>query len=154
MYASLYPSIIRQFNVAPNTQIGMLKIDQQVHNKENRCKLENWTRSMAFMEDIQSQMWLEFCTRWFNLADYTTLYHEVEVFFSTIMNPYYGMRYFNREGLIIPMTFYEERTDLDLQEAMDFDDNRRIVEQHYPVPNIEEWRRWIDAATRNPNQHF
>lgn len=109
---------------------------------------------MAFMEDIQSQMWLEFCTRWFNLADYTTLYHEVEVFFSTIMNPYYGMRYFNREGLIIPMTFYEERTDLDLQEAMDFDDNRRIVEQHYPVPNIEEWRRWIDAATRNPNQHF
>ena len=57
MYASLYPSVIRQFNIAPHTQIGMINIPNKVHDKENRCKLDDrWTRAGAFTEDMISQV--------------------------------------------------------------------------------------------------
>lgn len=151
-YASLYPSIIRQYNVAPNTQIGMLKIMEQVHNRENPCKLEHWTRAGSFMEDIQSQVWLEVCTRWFALADYTQMYHEVEWFFENVMNPFYGLKYYNRDGLIIPMTF--DNTNLQLQEAIDFADYRWSVKEQFIAPDLERWEAWRNAALANPNQHF
>ena len=130
----------------------MLKIAEQVHNRENPCKLEHWTRAGAFMEDIQSQVWLEVCTRWFALANYTQMYHEVEWFFTNIMNPYFGMKYYNREGLIIPMTF--DNNDLKLQEAMDFADYRWCVRDQFVAPDLERWEAWRNAALTNPNQHF
>ena len=150
-YASLYPSIIRQFNIAPHTQIGMLIIDQKVHNKENKRKLENWTRASAFMEDFQSQVWLEICTRWFGLADYGTLYHEVETFFVTTMNALNGLRTYNRNGLIDPMIPYN--TSL-VEDGMIFEDTRQQVQDVYIVPDLTRWEVWRNAAAAVPNQQF
>lgn len=150
-YSSLYPSLIRQFNIAPNTQIGMVIIENAVHARENICKLDSWTRAGAFMEDFQSQVWLEICTRWFNLADYTTLYHEVEAFFTYKANATNGLRLYDRNGLISPMIF--ENKGL-LYEPMIFDDNRREVKDVYICPDLNSWEVWRNAAITTPNQQF
>ena len=150
-YSSLYPSLIRQFFIAPNTQIGLIIIPQAVYKNENICRLDNWTRSMAFMEDFQSQVWLEICHRWFHLADYTTLYREVREFFTTKMNPTNGLTLYNRDGLVEPMIFYNPNL---VSEAMIFDDNRPKVNEIYVEPNLQKWGEWRNAAIANPNQHF
>ena len=150
-YASLYPSIIRQFNIAPHTQIGMVTIPNQVHDKENRRKLDNWSRASAFMEDFQSQVWLEICTRWFNLADYTTLYHEIEKFFTTVMSSTNGLKYYDRNGLIIPMI---DTVPNSIQEGMIFNDNRIHIDDTFNQYNMNKWEAWRNDAIRTPNQQF
>ncbi len=150
-YASLYPSIIRQFNIAPHTQIGMVTIPEQVYINENKAKLENWTRASEFMENFQSQVWLEIGTRWFNLSNYTQLYHEIEAFFINMMNANNGLRYYDRNGLIIPMIDIKPSN---LQEAMIFDDDRRNVEDVYYSPNLIKWEAWRNVAVKYPNQQF
>ena len=148
-YASLYPSIIRQFNIAPNTQIGMVIIDREFSHLQSI--ISNNTVAGAFMEDIQSQVWIEFASRWFYLADYTTLYHEVEYFFTNIMNPMYGLRLFTRQGLIIPMI--DIKKDLVIS-PMEFFDEKSKIQDHYIEPNLKRWEEWRSYATANPNQQF
>lgn len=150
-FASLYPSILRQYNIAAHTQIGRIIMNETIYKNENKCKLKTWTRSGEFIENLQSQVWLEICTRWFGLSDYTKLYHEVEEFFSTLVLPMYGLRYRNREGLIIPMVFTDSKP---LQFAMDFDHDRREVKDQYTKPDLNAWKEWRDNAIANPNQHF
>ena len=142
---------MREFNIASHTQIGMLVIPDFVHSKENRHKMDKWTRSMAFMEDFQSQVWLEINSRWFGLADYTELYHEVIEFFTNIMNANNGLREYDRDGLINPMIFYNENL---LVEPMIFDDNRPEVHEHYIPRNYNEWEAWRNHAIEHPNQQF
>lgn len=151
MYASLYPSIIRQFNIAAHTQIGLVDIPNKVYDRENRGKLENWSRAGEFMENFQSRMWLEICCRWFGLADYTKLYHEIENFFMSIMMPTNGLRYYDRQGLIIPMIDIKPNT---LVEGMIFDDNRPNVEKMFVAPNLVKWEEWRTNAVRYPNQQY
>ena len=151
MFASLYPSIIRQFNIAANTIIGKLIIDEKVHDKENISDMDKWTRASAFMEDIQSQQWLEFTTRWFNLPDYTTLYHEIERFFTQIANAYLGLRVYERDGTIEPITFDQNGL---LCEPIIFEDDRREVVDVYRPQDLTKWMEWRNHAIMHPNQQF
>lgn len=151
-YSSLYPSILRQFNVAPNTMIGLLIIDAKVHNKENRRRSDTWTRAGAFMEDFQSQVWLEVNSRWFNLSDYTTLYHEVEEFFTKIMQSQRGLRLYQRNGLIDPIITVNDRL---INQGLIFEeDNRRPIEDIYIKPDLSAWEEFRNVATVNKNQLF
>lgn len=150
-FASLYPSIIRQFNIAANTIIGKLIIDEKVHDKENISDMDKWTRASAFMEDIQSQQWLEFASRWFNLPDYTTLYHEIERFFTQIANAYLGLRVYERDGTIEPITFDQNGL---LCEPIIFEDNRREVVDIYRPQDLTKWMEWRNNAIMHPNQQF
>lgn len=151
MYSALYPSLLREFNIAANTQIGMLIIPRKVHDKENQHKMDKWTRSMAFMEDLQSQVWLEICSRWFGLADYTKLYHEVIEFFDTIMNATNGLQAYTRDGLAIPMVFFNKNR---LEEGMVFNDPRPQVADYYMPREYDKWEAWRNHAIECPNQQF
>ena len=151
-YASLYPSVIRQFNIAPHTQIGLLIINKPVHDKENKRMSDTWTRAGAFMEDFQSQVWLEVCSRWFHLADYTTMYHEVEHFFENIMRSNNGLKVYNRDGLKDPIIFYKPNMLYD--PIVITKDDRRVVTDKYIKPDLEAWKEFRNAATINPNQLF
>lgn len=163
-YASLYPSIIREFNIAPNTQIGRLLIDGEI----THAQMSQYNNSLAgaFMEDIQSQNWIEFACRWFNLADYTTLYHEVEWFFTNVMNPIFGLRVYNRDGHIIPMVdikhdnkifpmeFYGTPKAIDENGfSVEFYQNN-IIDDKYIKPDLNEWERRRAYAIEHPNQQF
>lgn len=83
-YTALYPSIIEEFNTAPNTQVGMIQIPDKIHNKENLFNKDYYSRSGAFLEDIHSREFLEIGTRWFNLGDYKDIYKDIVEFYTEI----------------------------------------------------------------------
>lgn len=131
----------------------------------NKAHLEKWTPEVAFMEDIQSHNWIEFGYRWFNLASYQELYHDVERICETTICPVNGLRDYNRDGLqyifidnanhpkynnnslqeiFIPNIQNDEPTtdNNGLQEI--FVENKKY-EEIYIVPDLEVWNRWREA---------
>lgn len=151
MYASLYPSIIRQYNIAAHTQIGKVYFVQpevciDSTRVNNKAHLENWTPEVAFMEDIQSQNWLEVGYRWFNLSNYKTMYHEVEDIMNTQICPMYGLREYERNGLInvmIDTPNHPKYNNQALEEVMiplSYEENK--LEENYIVPDTQAWDSW------------
>ena len=127
----------------------MIIIDRVFNSLENIRS--NNTVAGAFVEDIQSQVWLEFCTRWLFLADYATLYHEVESFFAEKVNPIYGLKSYTREGYIIPVTFMNK--DL-LISPVEFNIDQPRYPDIYVEPDWNKWKETRDYATQHPNQQF
>ena len=82
-YSSLYPSILREFNMSPNSQLGKIKLPYKVHDKEGHIPSENFNfnRSREFSEDLTSKDWLEFASRWLHLATYDELLDDIEEHF-------------------------------------------------------------------------
>ena len=149
-YESLYPSLIREYNIAPNTQIGKLII-HGVEFTHMEFARSNNSVAGAFMEDIQSQVWLEFGSRWFNLADFATLCKEVFWFFTNVMNPIYGLRLYNENGLIDPMNMIKPGL---IECPMIFDDDIPMIEDNFIMPDYDKWKEWRDNAIAAPNQQF
>ena len=77
----MYPSVINENNIAPNTQIGRIEIDEKVYAGENAYKYELYSRGGEFVENLVTDNHIEFCHRWFGLAS-------VEEFISD-MDEYY-----------------------------------------------------------------
>jgi hypothetical protein len=129
----------------------MIQIPEQISIHENRQGDATYSRGGQFLEDFQSHVWLEVGTRWFGLADFTTLVHDVETFFKTIMMPAYGLRMYDNQGHKQAMFF------MDVQEkrpsvAMYFDDDIRV--EHYEPFNREKAEVWRKYASANINQQF
>lgn len=148
-YSSLYPSIIRQYNIAPNTQIGKIQIIDSCNNIDslrvyNKAHLEKWTKEIAFMEDIQSQNWIEFCYRWFGLSSYRDLYHEIEVIFETILHPSNGLRTYDRNGC--QFVFYDNANhpkynNKCIEDVFIFDNENH--DEKYIKPDKESWNEFM-----------
>lgn len=82
-YRRLYPTMAQEFNMSDGTQIGRLKIPNKVHDKEDISNSGKFfTREGVFFDDIAAKNYLETCTRWFNLADFSTLLDDVEEYFT------------------------------------------------------------------------
>lgn len=107
-YARLYPSMLQEFNMAPNTQVGMIHIEQQIHNKENRTHDEKYSRSGTFIENLASKNYLEFCTRWLKLGSYEDLYDDIIEYYTKIKTPIFMLRERTDQGLIIPIRRYHD----------------------------------------------
>lgn len=105
-YKALYPSIEREFNMSPNTQIGKIKLPYKVHPKEGHIPSENFSfnRSREFAEDFTSKDWLEFCSRWFHLATYSELLDDIDEYMS---NEIIMERQYSKEGYKIPARRYD-----------------------------------------------
>jgi DNA polymerase elongation subunit (family B) len=82
-YKSLYPSIMREFNIAPNTQIGRIVIDQKVYDGENPFEYDKYSRGGQFIQDFQSGNYLEFCKRWLHLGGYMDILEDMKEYFAT-----------------------------------------------------------------------
>ena len=82
-YKALYPSTMREFNISPNTQIGKINIDHEVHDKENPFNYDKYCRGGQFVEDFRSGNFVEFCHRWMHLANYKEFLDDMEEYFST-----------------------------------------------------------------------
>lgn len=107
-YKSLYPSIMREFNIAPNTQIGKLIIPYQIFKEENRFGVIHFNRGGKFIEDFQSHNWLEFCHRWFKLAEYSELINDIKEYYTT--HHCYGyVQPFSNNGLIKGLEFLDNK---------------------------------------------
>lgn len=148
-YSSLYPSNIRQFNIAAHTQIGMIIIPLKVADCENRQNDESYSRSGQFLEDMQSHVWLESAHRWFKCGDFIDLVHDVTEFFTTIANPARGLRMYDDNGYIDPIIMINK--ELPMFPAVFYDNPREPVYKPIDKKKCEELR--MDAID-NPYQQF
>lgn len=86
-FKSLYPSEALQHNMGPNTQIGKINIDQQVHDRENIFNIDKFNRGGTFLEDFQSGNIIEFCKRWLHFAGYKDIMDDIIEYFLYITQP-------------------------------------------------------------------
>lgn len=82
-YKSLYPSIDRENNMAPNTQYGKIIIPQPVFEDENPFNMELYDRGAAYAEDLITHNWIEFNHRWFGLATYREFLQDMMEYVNT-----------------------------------------------------------------------
>ena len=107
-YASLYPSIINEMNMAPNTQIGKILIDKMIYDMENKYNKDTFDRGGKFIEDLHSHNIIEFCHRWLKYASYSELYDDIIEFYTTKMIASNGVQLFDfNSGLMNAVQFYQ-----------------------------------------------
>lgn len=101
-YKCLYPSVESEFNVGPNTILAHLEIPKQVYSQENRFGEEDYVykREGQFMADLQSHVWLEFFSRWFNLASYGEMYDDIIHYYTVERIPNGKLNLHNPDGSI------------------------------------------------------
>lgn len=90
-FTRLYPSIAQEYNMAPNTEIGYIKIPNKIYEAENAIHNEKYTRSGQFIEDMTSECDIEFAHRWFNLASFKEAYADIIEYFNTEEAPFYRL---------------------------------------------------------------
>lgn len=99
-YKSLYPSIMAEFNIAPNTQIGRIEIPEKVYEDENAWYYKKYSRSGEFIENLVTDNPVEFAHRWLHLANFNEMIEDMNEFYSVDNNPDYifGPAYNRYEG--------------------------------------------------------
>ena len=82
-FKSLYPSIMGEDNIAPNTQIGKIEIPDKIYKNENAYNIEpeKYSRGGEFIENMVTDNHIEFCSRWFHLAGVTEMIDDIEEFY-------------------------------------------------------------------------
>lgn len=92
-YKALYPSIIDENNIAPNTQEGKIILPEQLDPKENRFNNEYFDRAVYFVEDYVSHDRINFCERYLHLAGYEQMFDDIIEYFRTVHRPDKGLRF-------------------------------------------------------------
>ena len=90
-----------EFNIAPNTQIGRIDINHQVHIKENPYRDDKYSRGGDFLDNLASDSIIEFSHRWLHLADFKEMLTDVDEFIGYDIGKF-GDMYYNNSP-IIPM---------------------------------------------------
>ena len=136
-YKSLYPSLIREFNMSPNTQIGKIQMPYKIHNKEGHLPSDfRFNRSREFAEDFTSKDWLEFGSRWLHLATYEELLDDIEEYLRTQI---IFVRQYSEEGLYMPVRRYDPNKEVVYANQRDSNNPRRyVVHRLEQMPNREE----------------
>lgn len=86
-YTSLYPSITRQLNLAPNTLIGKIVIPERIYAGENSLHNPKYTRASEFAENLLSDNFIEFMHRWFGLGSFEEVYQDILEYYSKYEYP-------------------------------------------------------------------
>ena len=85
-FKSLYPSIIGELNIAPNTQIGRIVIPDKVYKFENMYNIEEgkYSRSGEFIENMVTDNVIDFCSRWFNLEGVSDFLNTIDEYYQNV----------------------------------------------------------------------
>lgn len=88
VYKSLYPSIMSEFNIAPNTQIGRIEIHDKIYANENAYNIpeEKYSRGGEFIENLVTDNMIEYCHRWFHLSNIEQMIDDVDEFYGSKFN--------------------------------------------------------------------
>jgi hypothetical protein len=70
VFRALYPSVCLEFNIAPHTQLGKIIIPEKVFQDENHYNSGKYERAGEFVENLTTDSIIEFCHRWFGLANF------------------------------------------------------------------------------------
>ena len=157
-FKSLYPSIMRQFNVFAHTQIGFIMIAKHIHNKQNKNHYQYYTAGGQFLEDLQTHNWLEFGCRWFGLQSFEDLVEYTRDIFTTEIKPVRPLahkRVYTDEGYYYPFTNYGKYY-FPFYQVKDRDGYYRpfhnvVSMSPELVTKLGEWKKDV---VRKPNQSF
>lgn len=108
-FKALYPSETRENNMAPDTLIGKITIDNPVNKYENPYHQDMYDRGSQWMEDLTTGNALEFGRRWLGFADFKTLLLDIQQYFMT--HAISGNRpttIYNEYGMIKPFITRED----------------------------------------------
>jgi hypothetical protein len=125
-YKSLYPSEDLQNNIGINTQIGIVKIEQQVFKDDDK----NNIRGGHFLEDMYSDNIIEFCSRWLHFAGYMECMQDIYEYFTQVTRTMQVMYYLNhqREAInIINPNIRRDRTAIRVISEENKDDIRDAI---------------------------
>ena len=85
-YKALYPSLLRWFNMAPHTLIGMVQIEDAPFKDPDFLMIDP---GGTYIENLGSYNFIEFCHRWMNLGDITETLDDIKEYFSKYRTPIY-----------------------------------------------------------------
>ena len=85
-YKALYPSLLREFNMAPHTQLGMVQFSDPPYKENLDLKL---SPGGTFNENLASYNFIEFAHRWMNLGDVEEVLDDLDEYFSLYRTPIY-----------------------------------------------------------------
>lgn len=146
-FTRLYPSITQEYNMAPNTEIGYIKIPTKIYEAENATHNEKYTRSGQFIEDMTSECDIEFAHRWFNLASFKEAYADIIEYFNTEESPFY--RLVNDD--LLPKQVYNKHPSRRkvIASCKDYDEklfNRRDIKYSIPESNRVEINSYFNRG--------
>lgn len=131
-FKSLYPSIEREFNIAPHTQIGRIEIEKQVYNNENPFNNPYFNRGSQLLDDLQSKSYIEIGIRWFGLPSFVELYNHL----LKVTGQLYGVERtpYNDNGLYNPIIGGEMVIPINV-----YDEYRLVnpIEVYSPMPSLD-----------------
>jgi len=103
-----------EFNIAPNTQIGKIEIENRIHMKENPYMDEKYNRGADFLDNLATDNYIEFANRWFGLASFQQILDDIDEFFKSdfgvyreIANDPFSPIIPTSSKIIEPISFYE-----------------------------------------------
>lgn len=85
-YKALYPSLLREFNMAPHTQLGMVQFDNPPHKDPESLRI---APGGTFNENLASYNFIEFAHRWMNLGDVEEVLDDIDEYFTLYRTPIY-----------------------------------------------------------------
>lgn len=85
-YKSLYPSLIREFNMSISTMIGRIYIDKPPYAGTPSLRIGNGGN---YIENLMSYNIIEFAHRWLLLPDVEEMLIKMNEYFSTMRTPLY-----------------------------------------------------------------
>ena len=127
LYKALYPSIIDENNMAPNTQHGKIILPEKLDDKENRFNNDYFDRVVWFTEDLISGDRLNFCERYLHLAGYEQMFDDIIEYFQTVKAPAKGLRSFDTvSGLRIMANIIPEGSRREMVRIIDPNSKRTM----------------------------
>ena len=83
-YKALYPSLLREFNMAPHTQVGMVQFDDPPFQDPQFLRIE---AGGTFNENLASYNFIEFAHRWMGLGNIDEVLEDLEEYFTNYRTP-------------------------------------------------------------------
>ena len=109
-YKALYPSLLREFNMAPHTQLGMVKFKHPPFQDDSSLRI---APGGTFNENLASYNFIEFAHRWMNLGDVEEVLDDIDEYFSLYRTPIYkgeGNLPFDKSHKIA--AYYENKSNI------------------------------------------
>ena len=85
-YKALYPSLLREFNMAPHTQIGMVQFKDPPYKDPDFLRI---SPGGTFNENLASYNFIEFAHRWMKLGDVEEVLDDLDEYFTLYRTPLY-----------------------------------------------------------------
>ena len=143
-YKRLYPSIMQEFNICTNGQIGRMFIDKKIHDKENLSNNPKFFRTTAFFEDYCACDYISFGHRWFHLASFEEMMDDVREYFET-HNSVRGLREGMSRGKKEVLRFWHNNEKFTPLRLVDSNFKKEVITIYQQMPkDVEsEYKRII-----------